>query len=463
MHATMRKTPLESWIARKIGVRADSLNRELIAQYQLNRLRETLDRARHGSPFYRDLLKRLDRSPVTSLGDFTRIPFTTAEDIRKKSLQFLCVSQSEISRVKTLDSSGTTGQEKRMYFTPSDQELTVDFFHHGMSTLVGAGDRVLILLPGEREGSVGDLLGKALRRLGAEAVPHGVVRSLPETIGIMERNRVHSLVGIPVQVLALARYAETVPEKKLHVGSALLSTDYVPQAVVRELRRLWDCEVFEHYGMSEMGLGGGVECGAHAGYHLREADLYFEIIDPQTGAVLPEGKEGEIVVTTLTRRGMPLVRYRTGDISRFLSGPCPCGTMLRRMAPVAARQANRVELQSGETFTLGDLDEALFAVERVIDYTAAVDTRAGATMLALDIKALSPVDAALEGTLAEALHTVAAVSRAMSSDSLALSIAVGPLHDTAAPSPAKRTIMDMSEPYAAKDGVSRPARQNTAA
>ena len=95
--------------------------------------------------------------------------------------------------------------------------------------------------------------------------------------------------------------------------------------------------MYNHYGTTEMGLGGGVDCAAHAGLHLREADLLFEIVDPASGAPLAAGEEGEIVFTTLTREAMPLVRYRTGDLGRFAVEPCPCGSSLRLLAPVRER------------------------------------------------------------------------------------------------------------------------------
>jgi phenylacetate-coenzyme A ligase PaaK-like adenylate-forming protein len=119
----------------------------------------------------------------------------------------------------------------------------------------------------------------------------------------------------------------------------LLSAEYVSDENVRIIEEIWDCKVFEHYGMTEMGLGGAMACETRIGYHPREADLIFEIIDPESGAALPDGEYGEIVFTTLTREAMPLVRYRTGDFSRFIPEPCPCGSKLKRLDRVANRKS----------------------------------------------------------------------------------------------------------------------------
>ena len=459
----INKAPLESWIASKIGIGRDAPTREQISGYQLRQLRETIQRAYHNSPFFRKRMKGIAEAPLAGLDDLRRFPFTTAEDIREQGLQFLCVSQDEIGRVVTLDSSGTTGRPKRIYFTPADQELTIDFFHQGMSTLVGPGDRVLILLPGERIGSVGALLATALTRMGAQPIMHGVVRNLSETVEIMMQEEVDSLVGIPVQVLALARHAEHVAGQRLRLKSALLSTDYVPRAVLREVKRLWGCDVFEHYGMTEMGLGGGVDCAAHAGYHMREADLYLEIIDPITGDLLSEGEEGEVVVTTLTRQGMPLIRYRTGDISSFIPGPCPCGTMLRRMERVAGRKNGRIALRGHQSFTLADLDEALFPVDKVIDFAAAVDRIQGATRLFIAATIIGRADASLSRELYEALDAVPAIRRSRRDNVLTASVKVITNENSVAPRAAKRTITELGDVQGIQDDLSYTARQNSAA
>lgn len=456
---SIAKTPLEAWIMQKIGINATSLTREHIQQYQLHRLRQVIRSAGEHSPFYRRLFKGLAARDLSSLSDLNCFPFTSASDIRQQGLQFLAVSQGEISRVVTLDTSGTTGQPKRLYFTPSDQELTVDFFQQGMSGLVKSGQKVLILLPGERSGSVGALLAAALNRLGAEPIPHGVVRNLSDTLAFMMRQEVDSLVGIPAQVLALAHYGES-KGCPVRLKSLLLSADHVSAAISRELERIWGCRVFQHYGMTEMGLGGGLDCEAHVGYHWREADLYLEIIDPLTGEPAPAGQEGEVVFTTLTRQGMPLIRYRTRDLSRFLPEPCPCGTVLRRLAPVAARTGSRIWTAGNRSFSLPDLDEALFALPGLISFTAAVDHRQRAARLKIAAMTAGQEREVMRQGIESALHRVPAICESCGDRMLEVTIEIVPQGDTFSSDTAKRTIRELNQADESKNDLSLPARED---
>jgi phenylacetate-coenzyme A ligase PaaK-like adenylate-forming protein len=163
----------------------------------------------------------------------------------------------------------------------------------------------------------------------------------------------------------------------------LLSTDYVPASLVENIQRSWGCRVYQHYGMTEMGYGGGVECDAHAGYHLREADLFVEIIDPARGRVMPEGMSGEVVFTTLSRRAMPLIRYRTGDMARFIPEACPCGSPLPRLDKVRGRRTNEVVLAPKIRLDMSMLDEALFAIPEIFDYQAELLPADGCSRLQL--------------------------------------------------------------------------------
>jgi len=380
----LKQTPLHSWIAHRIGCPPETLTREAILTYQLGKVRETLCLAREKSLYYRSKLSSFPPE-MASLDEFKNYPFTTAEDIRRGSLQFLCVSQNEIQRVVTRGSSGPQNQPERVFFTRDDQERTIDFFQSGMSTFTAPGDQVLILLPVERPGSVGDLLAIALERMGATGIRHGMVRDAAHTMAVMANEGVNGVVGVPTQVLALVRSAGMDKSCRLRLKSALLTMDHVPQAIVRAVETSWGCRVYNHYGMTEMGLGGGVECQARRGYHLREADLYMEVIDPINGRTVSEGKYGEVVFTSLTRRGMPLIRYRTGDISRFIPGDCPCGTVLRTLEKVRGRISNRVDLGDGHCLTMADLDEALFPIDGVWNFTASLSREGERDILHVEV------------------------------------------------------------------------------
>jgi phenylacetate-coenzyme A ligase PaaK-like adenylate-forming protein len=366
----VEKTPLENWLASKISsdVLRKDFSRTDLSRYQLGKLRETIEYVQFNSPFYRRHLVGLSRDRVDNLEDLRHFPFTAPEHLREKGTEFLCVSQSEIERVVTLQLLHTTAKPIRVYFTAEDVELTIDFFHHGMSTLVKPGQKVLILMPGDRPDSVGDLLVKALRRMNVEGIVHGIVTDPVYTIREIVRHNIDCLVGIPTQVLSLVRNDEALFVPYGRIKSVLLSSDYVSPAIAREVNRIWGCQVFNHYGTTEMGFGGGVECTALRGYHLREADLYFEIVNPSSGEPLPTGDRGEIVFTTLTRKGMPLIRYRTGDLARFLLEPCLCGSALRRLDTVRGRLNDFVKVGASHWLSITDFDDVLFPVPGLLDF-----------------------------------------------------------------------------------------------
>jgi phenylacetate-CoA ligase len=325
-------TPLDPWIGRLIREERPSLprTRAALTDYQLERVRELVDFVREYSPFYRRLLNGFSGGDLHCLGDWESLPFTTSRDLQADSLQFLCVSRGAIDRVVSLPPASPGEAPKRLHFTRGELEQTVDFFQHGMSTLVGVDDRVGILLSGDTPDSVGDLLNRGLRRLGVESLVYGPVSDPVQTAAVIREGRLNCLVGIPHQILSLSRLARgDVPGWP--ISKVLLCSDYAPAALVLELEWTWNCTVLSHYGLTETAYLGGVECLARRGYHLCEADLLVEVVDPETGQVQPPGEVGEIVVTTLTRRALPLIRYRTGDRSRLIPGRCPCGSILKRL------------------------------------------------------------------------------------------------------------------------------------
>lgn len=434
----MQTTPLETWISEKIGDAGGRLDRTRLERYQLIELRKTIALAKSAGLFYRERLAGLSEGDLSELKDLSRFPFTTAADIQRSPLRFLCVSQSEIERVVTLHTSGTTAEPKRVFFTTGDQELTVDFFHRGMATLAGPGDRVLVLLPWELPGSVGDLLLTGLHRLRALGIGVGFVRDISSALAVVIRERPDVLVGVPTQVLSLARCGEEMAPPR----SVLLSTDHVPDAIVSELECRWGCRVYNHYGMTEMGFGGGLECDAHLGYHMREADLFFEIVDPLTGESVREGETGEVVFTTLTRRGMPLIRYRTGDMSRFLPEPCPCGTSLKTLAQIRDRIQERFRVPGGGLLTMADLDEAMFKITGLLNFRATLTREKEVDCLIVEAAAIGGWKEGITSEISDALQAMPSVALAAATGRFSVVVSVGESSGERQIGSAKRTIED---------------------
>lgn len=387
----MKITPLEKWIADKTGI-SGQLDQKGLREYQLEKFRETLAFVKNNSRFYKRHLAETDPAEILNMEDITHLPMTSPEDIASDPEGFLCVSPREIGRIVTLGTSGTTGRPKRVFFTKEDQELTIDFFHHGMTQMADAKDIVMICMPGATEGSIGDLLSRGLARFECKSVIYGPIKDYEHALDTILREKITCIVGIPSQIAFVARLSEKVSLRPA-VKSVLLSADYVPLSVVKAIENTWGATVYEHYGMTETGLGGGVACDAREGYHLREADLLFEVVDPKKGLQVRDGEYGEVVFSTLSRRGMPLIRYRTGDRARFLTKTCPCGTALQRLDRITGRLAEPAMLADGNTLSITQLDEALYKEPSVLTYAAELKTVNGRDCLHITVNpAESPAD-----------------------------------------------------------------------
>lgn len=374
----MKKTPLEDWIVSRTGISIG--NQSALEAYQLKKIIETLDYAKKNSAFYKKKLDGVDTDTIKSLEDFKSLPFTYPDDIAKSPFKFLCVSHTKVDRIVTMNTSGTSGEKKRIFFTEKDLLQTVDFFDYGMRALTDSSDRVLVLLPGKAHGSIGDLLNKALIRSSTACTVFGLLIDLDDVEKIIEEKNINCIVGIPIQLLYLSRAKSDVFNRKIE--KILLSTDYVPEVLINELNNKFDCRVFNHYGMTEMGYGGGVECEALNGYHLREGDMYIEIINPDSGNPVEDGEYGEIVYTSFNREAMPLIRYRTGDIAAFAKETCSCGTFLRTLKKVEGRLRNRMEFDKNLFFDLKLLEELILECEEVMDYQVTLEDN---TTLKFDI------------------------------------------------------------------------------
>ena len=344
----MKRTNLDSWIETTESI--SHLTRESLEALQLQRLNEMLARLKERGGFYKDYPEKLD-----SLAELQNLPFTTAEDLSAYPGKFLLASQSEVSRVISGATSGTTGPAKRVFYTLADTEYTIGLFTAGISEMLFAGEKCFIAFPFTGPFGLGDLIARAVERLGGVPIRAGFGQTWREMLALLEETQPETYIGFPVTLLSMIRlYGENFPIKR-----ALVSGDACPAGVMEELEKALGSKLYPHYGSRECGLGGAVTCSAFEGMHLRENHIIPEIID-EAGNVLPNGSYGELVLTTIGAEAMPLIRYRTGDYTRILP-PCKCGGVTKRLDTVSRRE--------GE-FSIEELDSALFRIPELIDYRA---------------------------------------------------------------------------------------------
>ena len=397
---------LDEWIAGKTG---EPFCRERLESYQTERLRQNVAHARSGSPFYRERLRSLPDDFPSSLHDFSRLPPTLPSELATEPERFIAARQDDIARIVTLRTSGSTGEGKRLFFTDGDLAQTVEIFRIGMASFVRPGGRALVLLPGERPGSIGDLLVRALApERECILCPASDERRTLERIS---ESKAECLVGLPTQVLSLARCPHSSLGKTL--SQVLLCADYAAPSLVKAVESAWECVVRRHYGLTETVYGGALECEERDGLHIMEGNYLFEILNPETLTPTLPGEFGEIVVTTLRTEGTPLLRYRTGDRGRFLSGTCRCGSILKRIE-TTGRLRNGITLHNGVFVPLHELDEALFSVPWLADYTASKeDEHISISLHAPSREATSPEPAPQErAALAAALDHLSADAKA---------------------------------------------------
>ena len=349
----MKRTKLDTWI--ETTERIPHLTRENLEQLQLCRLNETLKRLKDRGGFYKDYPEKLD-----SLTDLRNLPFTTAADLSAYPGKFLLTSQSEVSRVISGATSGTTGPAKRVFYTEKDTEQTIGLFTAGISEMLAAGEKCFIAFPFTGPFGLGDLIAQAVERLGGIPIRAGFGQTWGEMLALLKETQPETYIGFPVTLLSLIRLCgENFP-----INRALVSGDACPAGVMEELEKMLGSKLYPHYGSRECGLGGAVTCPAFEGMHLRENHIIPEIIDEQ-GNVLPDGEYGELVLTTIGADAMPLIRYRTGDFTRILP-PCKCGGVTKRLDTVSRRE--------GE-LSIEELDSQLFRISGLADYRASFDGR----------------------------------------------------------------------------------------
>ena len=244
------------------------------------------------------------------------------------------------------------------------------FFAAGIGEMLHPGERCFIAFPFSGPFGLGDLIAQAVERLKGIPIRAGFGQSWERLCRLVRQTQPQTYIGFPTALLGLARvYGADFP-----IQRALVSADACPAGVMLALDEILESKLYPHYGSRECGLGGAITCPAFQGMHLRENHIIGEIVDAD-GIAVPEGGYGELVITTIGLEAMPLIRYRTGDYTRFLP-PCPCGSVTRRIDTVS-RKPGPISMEA--------LDSALFSLPGVIDYQARLDGH-----LLLDVRVSEP-------------------------------------------------------------------------
>jgi phenylacetate-CoA ligase len=395
-----------------------SITRKVIEDFQLFKLRRTLKHACQESMFYQELFRKhgINPSDVKSLADLPKIPFTTPANLAEVPYKLLSVSLTKVDRVFTRVTSGTSGQPKKVFFTGDDLEIITDGMAAIMNTafsssgLATQGCVIQIFLANGTPMSQVSLVARGVEKMGGLPVAGDITADTEEQIKAIKEARPVMLMGSAFRIHRITQEARQSHNlAKIGVKIIFITSEYLSPSMRRNLRDSWKAEVYHHYGMTEAGLAAAIECQAHDGFHFNEADFLFEVVDPSTGEVLKESEEGELVFTTLSREGMPLIRYRTGDISRLIHDPCKCGACtLGRIGMITKRVGLIATIGQGKQIYPALFDDVLYAFPNLIDYRILLAKERDKDCLTCKVELIDK-EAGLEEKLTEAILNIVPV------------------------------------------------------
>ena len=324
-----------------IWSKEETLKRSEIEEIQLNRLKETVRRVYDNVAPYRKKMDDAGVKPehIKTLKDLSLLPFVTKTDMRDNyPFGLFAVPKEQLLRIHA--SSGTTGKPTVVGYTRNDMKNWTECVSR-IACMGGATEKDVAQICfgyGMFTGALG--LHYGLENIGATIIP--------------------SSTGNSAEV---ARETGIDPSKDLNVKIGLFGSELLTDAMRAEAHKVWgdDMIITSNYGMSElMGPGVSGECEELCGMHINEDFFIPEIIDPQTGKVLPEGEKGELVITCIKKEGIPLIRYRTKDITRLFYEPCKCGRTFARMQNLSGRSDDMLKIRGVNVFP-GQIEEVILS------------------------------------------------------------------------------------------------------
>lgn len=347
----------------------DTVDDTLFDEYRLWQLKKTVRLAGEKSAFYRGRFQDAGFSPedLRTLEDLRRLPFTDSSDLAGSSFPFLCTSQGEVEKPVTFYSSGSTGTRKRIFFSRRDIQKILDFLPRGMNTVIDRKDcRCQVFLQNSQGRGIGQILADSLRAFGMQAWTSDLGDAPEDILQTTLDHHVNVWFGEAITILRASRIlSRRMDLSRLGMRCVFITMTNISSSMVKALEDIWKCRVSTHYGLTESGWGLAVDCGVCPGYHYDELNHILEIVDPDTGEVLPYGREGEVVLTNIARDCMPLLRYRTGDIAVLERSIC--GSHLDVLGHIRRRKEGAYRLGDRELYP-ALFDEVIFAQPDILDY-----------------------------------------------------------------------------------------------
>lgn len=365
-----------------IWAKEECLPRDEMEDLQFTRLKETLHRIYEKVPAYRSKMDaaKINCDDIKSLKDIRKLPYTVKQDLRDTyPFGMFTVPKKDLIRIHA--SSGTTGKPTVVGYTRKDMDLWTELVSR-IAVMGGATSDDVAQISfgyGMFTGALG--LHYGLENIGASVIPASAGNT-DKQLMYMRDFGATLLVATPSYALHIGEVAKQKgidPAKDLNIRIGLFGGEGMTEPMRDEMHKLWGNQMMatQNYGMSELiGPGAAGECLELQGMHINEDHFIPEIIDPDTGEVLPAGEKGELVVSCITKEALPLIRYRTGDVSRLMYEPCPCGRTTVRMENISGRSDDMLIIRGVNVFP-SQIEEVLLKVEEIGPHYEIIVSREG--------------------------------------------------------------------------------------
>lgn len=343
------------------------MSRNDLEELQLKRLRQSMKQAAQ-SQFYQQKFSDCGITPesIKEISDIRKLPFTTKQDLRDQfPYGMLCVPKEKTVRLHA--SSGTTGQATVIFYTKGDLENWADLIARCMYMVGVRKNDVFQNMTGYGLFTGGLGFHYGAERIGVLTIPSGAGNSKRQ-IQLMRQFGTSVVHIIPSYALVLMHNLNDQkidPREELRLKIAFLGAEPYTKEIRQRIEKFCGIKGYNSYGLSEMnGPGVAFECLEQKGLHIWEDSYIIEILDPQTLKPVRDGKVGELVITTLKREAMPIIRYRTKDLTRFLPGTCPCGRIHRRIDWIQGRSDDMIIIKGVNIFPM-QVEQVLMSIPEV--------------------------------------------------------------------------------------------------